>query len=76
MIDQNQTDSKTDDAKVAKSVDSRETPPGYISLWGCILSGAISFIKATQVEGIAAAALLLVAVAAFGMAYHICSHQD
>jgi hypothetical protein len=76
MTEPNQPDTKANDATPTVPVDDAKIPPGYIYKWGCIVTGVVSFLRATQENnGIAVAALLLVTVAAFGMAYYISSRR-
>jgi hypothetical protein len=75
MTEQTQAENKTDDAKVSKRVISGETVVGY-AVFGCLVAGTIGIFKATEMEGIGAAACLLAAVAAFGMVCHIYFRKD
>jgi len=75
MIEQPQTEKKTDDAKLSKRVISGETVTGYAVI-GCLVAGTIGILKSTEVDGIGAAACLLAAVAAFGVVCHIYFRKD
>jgi hypothetical protein len=76
MKEQTQPENKTGGTDKSKPVDGRATLPGCISLWGCLVAGVLGILKATQVEGIGAAACLLAAVAGFAAAYHIYSRKN
>jgi uncharacterized protein HemX len=76
MIEQTKPEGNTDADETPKPVSNRETLPAVIALWGSLVTGVLGVIKATETQGIAAAACLVSAAVGFGVSYYIHSRKD